>query len=430
VRKLLALVLALCVPGPASAQAPEAAQDGRVRIHVEEPATGGVVESRTHQARIEGNASAAGERPRDYDVMLAIDVSRSTLVASGVDVDGDGDLGVNPHMELIAPGTYGDDVYSTDPGDTILAAEIQAARTLIGSLDARRVRVGVLTFAGEVDRTTNMRRSPDQKDAWLEIPLTHDFDRVPQTLNGILARGPRGATNFAAGIRLAITELSGLSGAVSQPRDAAEKVILFLTDGTPTFPIGKSDVSDPGDLEAAVAAARLAHEAGIKINTYALGPGALTYPLAATEVARVTLGTFTPIQNPGDIVAVLQAISFANVEDVVLTNLTTGELSTDVQLSPDGSFAGFVPVAEGRNRVRVSALASNGDRGSIELDLDFRVAGLSDQEKQMELERIRRLNKELLLLKEKKRIEDFRRDQEKELELRGAEGSKAEEPKP
>ena len=49
---------------------------------------------------------------------------------------------------------------------------------------------------------------------------------------------------------------------------------------------------------------RLARKAGITINTYALGPNALANPIAATEVARITLGTYLPVRNPGDIVLV------------------------------------------------------------------------------------------------------------------------------
>ena len=55
-----------------------------------------------------------------------------------------------------------------------------------------------------------------------------------------------------------------------------------------------------------------------------------------------------PVQNPGDIISFLQGVTFANVEDVIFTNLTTREVSTDVELSPDGSFSGFVPVHRGR----------------------------------------------------------------------------------
>jgi hypothetical protein len=209
---------------------------------------------------------------------------------------------------------------------------------------------------------------------------------------------------------------------MSTPHADARKVMLFLTDGIPTLPVGKGNREDPGDDEAALHAAQLARQAGISINTYALGPGALQYPRVVTEMARMTLGTYTPVQSPGDIVTLLQGVSFADVEDVVLTNLTTGEFSSDVRLAPDGSFTGFVPVREGRNRVRVSALASDGSRGSVELEFDFEHAEVGDRTKLGELERIRRQNKELELHRLGLGIEEFRREQKKSLEIEAKPG--------
>jgi hypothetical protein len=402
-----------------------------VRILVETPKNGEVVRNKVHLAPIRGNAVAEGEQPADFDVMIVIDISASTKAASGVDVDGDGQVGINPQLELLPPGAYPEDVLSTDPDDSVLAAQIHAGRMLLENLDSRRVRVGLISFGGEVDLQTAERLRPDQKDAWVEVPFTHDYERVRRALVGVQARGARGATNFAAGVRLAITELASLPGAQSQPRDA-RKVMLFLTDGTPTLPIGKGNVSDPGDVEAAVNAARLAHKAGIVINTYALGQGALNYPVALTEMARATLGQYTPVQNPGDIVVLLQGVSFANIEDLVFTNLTTGDFSTDVELAPDGTFSGFVPVREGKNRVRVTALASDGTRASVEVDLEFKMAELSDRELALELDRIRKRNKELQLLLERRRIEAFREreKQRRELELRPEGDVPAEEPPP
>lgn len=392
-------------------------EEGRVRILIDSPPPGVAVESQVHQARISGNAAAEGEEPEQFDVMLAIDVSNSVRSASGVDVDGDGVVGVNPHRELLPPGSYPDHVLSTDPEDSILHAEVAAARALIARLDPRRVRVGVLSFAGEVDPTTGRRKYLDQQDAWVDAPLTKDLAQIHRTLDAILARGARGATNFAAGVRLGIRELSGLEGARSRPAPAAKKVILFLTDGAPTLPSGSGNEIDVGDSEAAVRAAQLAHSAGIVINTYALGEGALTYPQVVTEMARVSLGTFTPVQNPGDIIMLLQGVTFANVEDVVFKNLTTGDFSTDVRLNPDGSFQGYVPVQEGTNRVQVVALASNGSRGAVEFEFVFKRSELSDREKLRELEDIRRQNKALELRRLELEIKAFREQQRKEITL-------------
>lgn len=405
----LSLLVVLGVAGTAAGQS--------VRVVVESPRPGERVENRVDQAPIRGTATASGEQPSDFDVMIVMDVSGSTNDASMTDVDGDGEVGVDPKLELLPPGLYPEGTKSTDPDDTIIQAEAQAARALVRGLDPRRVRVGLITFSGETDPSTGQRRRLDQQDAWLEVPLTNDTNQVLQAVEGVLARGARGATNFAAGVRLGVRELAGLPGAGSRPRAGAKKIILFLTDGTPSFPIGLGTISDPGDTEAAISAASLAKTAGITINTYALGPMALGSPLAVTEMARVTLGTYTPVRNAGDIVTILQGVSFANIEDVVISNLTTGELSTDVRLNPDGSFYGFVPVREGKNQIRITAMASDGKNGSANLDLTFARSQFTSREMATELERIRRMNKELLLLRERKRIDDFRNKEKKDLEI-------------
>jgi len=393
------------------------AEAAEVSVSVSSPAPGGKLRDYLHQARIDGSALADSGGRDQFDVMLVLDVSDSTKAASGADVDRDGLVGVDPHRELLPPGAFDPALRSTDPGDTVLQAQVLAARTLLQGLDARRVRVGLVTFAGEINPATGERKGIDQQDAWLQLPLTNDYAAIDRALVAVLARGPNGATNFAAGIRLAIVELAGLSGAASVPREGVSKVMLFLTDGIPTLPVGKGTVEDPGDDEAALGAAQLARGAGISINTYALGQEALKYPRVVTEMARMTVGTYSPVQNPGDIVTLLQGVSFADVEDVVLTNLSTGEFSSDVRLGPDGSFTGFVPVREGKNRVRISALASDGSRGSVELEFDFEHNEVGDRTRLSELARIREQNKRLEIHRLGVEIEQFRQEQRKRLEI-------------
>ena len=153
----------------------------------------------------------------------------------------------------------------------------------------------------------------------------------------------------------------------------------------------------------------------ITVHTYGIGSSALDNPRAVGEIARITQGTFLPVRNPGDIVSFLQSASFANVEDVSFANLTTRELSYDVDLAADGSFSGFVPVRAGSNRVRISALASNGTSSSVEFDLRFEPSGSSERELALELERIRQRNKELVLRAEREPVRRFREQQRKQL---------------
>ncbi len=407
---LLSLALLASAAGAATDREP-----AMVNIEISSPRPGEVVKNRVHMAPIRGAARSGSGDPVDFDVLIVLDVSHSTRYPSGIDVDEDGEVGFDPHDELVAPGTYAEDVVCSDPEDSILAAEIKAARYLVEVLGAGRTRVGVVAFSGEVDPTTGTRVRRDQKDAWVEIPLTSDFDAVYRKLDKIHKKGPHGATNYAAAVQLSVIELAGLPGALSAKRTGAKKVVLFLTDGVPTFPFGKGIVADPEDTEVAINAARLARKAGITVNTYALGRHALAKPVAVIEMARLTVGTYTPVRNPGDIVSFLQGVSFANIDDVVITNLTTSEISYDVQLSPDGSFSAFVPVKVGENKLEVTALASDGGEHSVELSLEFEKSGLSERELALELERIKKRNKELLRLIERKRIQSFRARQQKKV---------------
>jgi hypothetical protein len=409
-----------------SGQVPAAREPGDVEILIETPRPGSVVRNRTDMAPLAGVATAEGAGASRFDVILVLDVSGSTKYPSGIDVDEDGEIG-ETRSGLI----YGvSDTVNTDPDDSVLAAEMHAAKMLLDALNSDRVRVGVVTFAGEIDPATGRRRTATQADAYLEQPLTHDYDRVRASLDAVLLRGSSGGTNMEAGVKLALRELAALPDSQSTPREGAKKVVLLLTDGKPSLPFGMGNVEDPEDIEAVIAAARLARAGSILINSYGLGPGAIDYPVAATEVARVSSGVYTPVRRPGDIVTVLSGVSFANVEDVVAVNLTIGEMSEpdDILLYPDGSFHGFVPVRPGTNRIRVSALASDGSRGSAEFEIEFRQLDLTDAELEAELERVRNRNREIQLLLERKRQEAFReRERERALRIEVEEGEEDEE---
>jgi Mg-chelatase subunit ChlD len=405
----------LLLVAPASARAAD--EPAGVRVLLDSPRPQEVVRARIDMAPLAGTAAADGLRPASFDIILVIDISGSTAYPSGLDVDNDGVVGES--QRALVRGMP--DTKNTDPEDSVLAAEIVAATTLLDGLNPQRVRVGVVSFSGEIDPATGRRRSEAQQDAWLEAPLTDDYGHVRQALQAILLRGPSGGTNMEAGVKLALRELAGLSGAQSQPRPDAKKVVLFLTDGRPSLPFGMGNKDDREDYEAVQSAARVAHLGGVSINVYGLGPEAIDYPVACTEMAKLTNGLYTPVRRPGDIVAALSGVSFANVDDVVAVNLTIGEMSgpDDIQLNPDGSFSGFVPARKGRNRVRVSALASDGTRGSTEVEFDFAPQELTDNEIQRELERIRKRNRDLLLDAERRKQEEFRkRERQRSIEIK------------
>ena len=401
----------------------------RVRVQVQSPDEGSTVRGRFDMIRLAGLAEA-GAREAIFDVMLVVDVSGSTLYPSGIDVDGDGVLGVQE--EALIPGLPG--TKNTDPEDSILGAEILAAVRLLGALDPARVRVGVVSFSGFVDPGSGKLRA-DQPSALMEQPLTDDYEAVSRALQAVQLRGSSGGTDMQAGLKTAIRELAGLEGAVSEGRPGARRVILLLTDGLPSLPFGQVNVADPEDIEATIAAGQLAAEAGILINVFGLGPGAINYPEAATRISQFTGGSYVPVRRPGDVVTLLTGISFAEVADVVAVNLTLGQESgpRDIELLPDGSFRGFVPVRPGLNRIRVSALASDGSRGSTEFEVTYRLQDLSDTELRSELERVRNRNRDIQVLTERRRQEASRRAERERaltLEVDGEDEQEDEEAKP
>ena len=82
----------------------------------------------------------------------------------------------------------------------------------------------------------------------------------------------------------------------------------------------------------------------------------------------------------------------------------------------------FVPVRDGKNRVEVAALGRDGGERRLEFDLHFEKSGLTPRELEIELERVKRRNRHLMRLIEKKRIEAFRARQRKRIEI-GAEAN-------
>ena len=302
-------------------------------------------------AFVAGRALAPMGKYRAIDVAFVIDTSQSTADPTGVDVNGNGVVGEHRF------GPFG----ITDPGDSILAAEVAAARYFVRHLDPRSTRVALITFAGEPpDQGGGMivfgRRSSPA--AVTEVALTTDFEDLERALERILKRGPEGATHMAAGADQATIELLGLRGSVSESRPDAEKVAIFLTDGQPTLPYGAMFPRD--NTRAVIRAAGRADKAQVRFHTFGIGDQALDGPVGIVELARRTGGEFTPVRHPGDLVDVISEVRFLDIESITVTNETNGVSSNSVLQNPDGSWSALVPLEVGENRIQAVALSSDG----------------------------------------------------------------------
>jgi len=342
--------------GPA-AIVESARKQSKLDLEIEYPRSGEVFGGPVG-AFLAGHALALQGDLRRFDVMIVLDVSLSTGESTGVDVNGNGVVGASGLQGLFR---------GNDPGDSILAAEVAAARRLLESLDPRTARVGVATFAGGPPASGGIlvlgARVPS---ALTEEPLTSDYARVQRALDAVLARGPWGNTHMAAGLDQATIELLGLRGALSEPNPDSRKIVLFLTDGLPTLPV---ELNMGENVRAAVRAADRARRQGIQVHTFAIGQEALSGPIAPVEMAQRTGGVFTPVRHPADIVAAMGEVSLANIESLTVRNLTTDREAEEVELALDGTWTALVGLVPGKNRIEVAARASDGAEARREIEI-------------------------------------------------------------
>jgi len=340
----------------AAAAPPPDASAGALQLTIESPEPEAIF-GESAGAFLAGRAVARRSGSDRFDLFLVIDTSSSANQPSGVDVDGDGERGV----EAPQP-----DKRSTDPDDSILAAEVAAAQQVVDGLDPKRTRVGVVTFAGEalLRSVRDLERPPVRRAAFTQEPLTSDYRRVRDSLYELSRSEPHGMTHMAAGIDLATLELLGLAGSVGSPDPDSTKTVLFFTDGQPTLPYLDSEVGNVGAVQVAAERAR---RAGVRIHSFAIGPEALEGPVAAVEMAAITRGLFTPVPDPGRLSEFVDAMRLADVEEVAVRNTTSGQSAHEVRLHADGSWEALVPLEVGKNQLEVLARSSQGDEARASL---------------------------------------------------------------
>lgn len=341
---------------------------------------------------VAGFATPAGSRGQ-YDIVLVIDTSTSTNESADADVNGDS---------------------VTDEGwrgsDSILRAEVTAALAFLHTLrrlprnaEGERIRVGVVSFAGDdsyhraaADR--DMPLTPEsifmlaQRDARLVAPLSSDYDAVETGLERLAEIEPSGMSNFAAGIGRAVIELVDGEAAAADPRPRAEKVVHFLTDGKPRLPYDRERAE-----RAALYAAKLAAYSNVRVNAFALGENIVTRKPNASlrRAAHKTHGTLVELSNPGDVTSILNSTSFAFVDRVKLVNITTDQETDYISTGIDGSFYGEIPLEEGLNQIQLIAVLQDESEQQDLLQIEYRY-GRPFAEIRRDIERVQEENAVLI----------------------------------
>ena len=333
---------------------PRASSKVNVQLEIEYPPEGAAIGSSACGVFVAGRALALRGEIQHFDVAIVIDTSASTALPSEADIDGNGVIG------KVYGGALGS-VFGagmTDPADSILAAEVAAARQLLRGLDPRSTRVAVIVFAGEPEQQGGIVfGGGPAKPALTVQALTNEYDRVEQALDSVLAQGPAGLTHIAAGVDQATIELMGIKGALSRKDPTSQKIVLFFTDGAPTLPYGAQFEAE--NVRAVLRAAGRSQYSAIRIHSFAIGPEALDAPIATVEMARRTGGYFTPVRHPGMLAEAVETVDFANLDEVVVKNATNGKLAAPFRLTADGTWSGFLALEDGANQIEVTARADD-----------------------------------------------------------------------
>ncbi len=287
-----------------------------------------------------GGYTWTGDSPF-LDVMLTIDLSLSTFLASGADIDGDGRVGwVHPlalgfqRGPLGGANTFSPRLMSMDQGDSVIRAELLAARRFIEGVDFSRTRVGVVTFSKAASL-----RSPLKDSAG---PLIDVLDRlVAGERQRVRLFSLNAGTNTSKALAVAAAELLRAEAADATPR---RREVVLLTDGMPTKP-------KPVPERRLVATAMVLQERGIGTHFFPLGPiGVLN--TAFFEFVDEHAGTrHTMVGNKGDIVEKLPQARLDRVRELEVENQTLAKPGRALRLFADGSFDAVVPLSSGANRL-------------------------------------------------------------------------------
>jgi hypothetical protein len=227
-------------------------------------------------AMIEVSGATGAGRLHFHDVAIVIDLSASTRLRSGVDVNENGVVGkASPEIREDYWGAASPEMLCDDPGDTIAAAEIAAVRRLLKLLNPERTRVALIAFGDRAELVAKPDATRPQVDAALD-----ELDK---------RHGWYGGTNYAAALDAA---RDALLAAPDDGKAGRKRSILFLSDGYPTLPPPEPN---PG---AAIAAARRAGRRTMRIHSRAR-PEAVRGATCSTWSSRVSNGTLTEIERPG-----------------------------------------------------------------------------------------------------------------------------------
>ena len=342
--RVLGAVLAGAAPAAAAAEPPRPVEE-RVFLELEEPAVGSVQRLPIPLVELRGRAGASA--PGRHDVAIVIDLSSSTRLPSGVDVDGDGHVGASaPGVTALNWGGFPPELLCDDTADSIAGAELTAVGRLIRGFDPTRTSYAIVVFGDK---------------GKVETPLGAGLATLERTLARLDGQhGWYGGTNYAAALRGARAALG------VDPTPGRRRSVILLTDGYPTLP-----APEPLPHEQALLEADQLARAQIRLMAFALGPEAARGRATLEAIVKRTRGELLEIARPGDVLATLPYLESRAVRELEIENLSNGTAGRAIRMLSDGHFDGFVTLGAGNNRIRVRALGEAGGRAELEREIFY-----------------------------------------------------------
>ena len=276
-----------------------------------------------HAVEIEGFATLGAPDNFQMDLVLVIDRSGSTA---------------NPAF----------DVDDDEEVDTVLEAEVAAARCFVEGLDFSVTRVCIMSFSDEADTV---------------VEFTSDLDELGAGLDTIVS--PGGGTNYDAafqGCEAALADLEAEDDAEAVDAELNEeelstpfRTVVFLSDGITTAHGVPRDTSDSNltqstdDRHAAIdAASSLGDATNAQLFAYSFIPQNDANRKRTTLshcVASCGGGKYQDLTDIRQLEESLCGVPLVSVLSVALKNVTIDSETVAAALNADGSFAASVPVA-------------------------------------------------------------------------------------
>ncbi len=359
-RTLLAGALAwlLC----ASAPAPAADE----WLEVSTPSDGETVRAASGIVALRGRVGSG--RLRAYDVVIALDQSQSTLLPTGLDLDGDGILGT-----FRLPGR-GDGVcgrrtsyataanclpfrtWTTDFDDVIVHAEHRLARALLAQLEAQGSRVALVRFSGRPRVEAELGPAAQALAALAALRISEDGT----------------GSDLGAAVKRSIELLSD---------PARPRAVLLVTDGLPSVPRNERTAA-----KAARRAAEAARDAGVALYVFQMrAEEEDADPVLLAQMAEMTGGRRIYVAEPERLSFVLPSLGSGALEAVEIQNRTLDRPARATRLYPGGTFDAFVPLADGENALEIRARLPDGRQLELHRTVYFEKSSAPSEQARLEL---------------------------------------------